>query len=450
MSASAQRLAEGLPDRAALARAALQIAAAATLAVPPALLYGRAIADILMSLIGALFLLRSVLRSDWSFLQRPWFRLAAAFSAWLVACTLARGSTHAAAEAFAAGRVFVFAAALENWVLAEPATRRRLRGVIALTAAWIAAECWQQYLLGRNMAGYPRWEDGALTGPFRKPRAGGTYLVLLLPSLVPAVARLLDSARVVARSTGWLLLAAAAATMVLIGQRMPVLLMALGFCVSGLFLRRFRLPVAAALLAAGAVLALTPVISPATFHKLVLHFVEQMRHFATSNYGLLYVRGAVMLAAHPWIGFGFDGFRDNCADPAYFHGLPWLGLAEAPGGGELAGCNIHPHNYYMEAATSAGFPGLLLFIALVGSLLARLWPGVSPSPLRVALFALAVVMFWPLASTTELFTAQNAGWIFLMLGWGLAEAAAVARAARDAPCSRPVAGVSGFVRRPAS
>lgn len=425
-------------DRAALAVGALQIASALTLALPLALIYARAFADVVVCLVASFFLLRSALMRDWSFLRRPWLRVALLFWGWLVVCTIAFGSTHATLEALAAARLFVFAAALENWVLPEPPMRRRLLWVIALTAAWIALECWQQYILGRNIAGYPRWDDGALTGPFRKPRAGGTFLVLFFPAVLPLVAQLLESGRSIARLGGAVLLAGAAATMVLIGQRMPVLLMGLGLAVSGLFLRRVRLPIAAALLVAASVLALTPVISPPTFHKLVLHFVEQMRDFATSNYGLLYVRGTILVQAHPWTGFGFDGFRENCADPAYFRGLPWLGVSDEASG-ELAGCNIHPHNYYMEAATSAGVPGLLLFAALVATLLARLWPGSSPAPLRVALFAFAAAMFWPFASTSELFTIENAGWLFLMLGWGLAEAAATGASRKAAsPALNPL------------
>lgn len=424
-SVGLRRRSFGLPDRQALSRAALHVASSATLALPPALIYGRAVADVLICMVAALFLARSALDADWSFLGHAWFRMAALFWAWLVVCSAASGNSHSLLEALAAARIFVFAAALESWVLAQPEVRHRLLWVVSLCAAWIALECWQQYLFGRNIAGFPRWEDGALTGPFRKPRAGGTLLVLLFPAALPAAARLLDSRRSAAPLAAWLLLAGATATMVLIGQRMPVLLMGLGFAVAGLFLRRARLPMAIAGLAGAVVLAATPLISPPTFHKLVLHFMEQMRHFPTSHYGLLYVRGAVMAETRPWLGFGFDGFREHCAEPAYFRGLSWLGMTDDDAG-ELAGCNIHPHNYYMEAVTSAGLPGLLLFVALGVALLARLWPGSFALPLRVALFAFAATVFWPFASTTEIFTIQNAGWLFLMIGWGLAEAAASA------------------------
>jgi len=408
-------------DRASLP-ALLRVATAATLLLPLMLLYGRGIADILLSGVAALFLLRCWVAAEWSALRAPWFRLAAVFWAWLLATSLWWGDTPAILQALVMGRLLLFALALEHWVLAPKSARRWLLWVIVAVAAWIALESWQQYLFGSNIAGYPRWSDGALTGPFKKPRAGGTYLVVFFPALLPLIMAWLGRPERWARVGGVVLLAVGVATMVLIGQRMPTLLMVLGLLVSGLLLRRFRMPMLLAMLAGALLLAATPVVSPPTFQKLVLHFLEQMRHFVTSNYGLLYVRALVMLEAHPWLGLGFDGFRHACADPQYFHGLAWLGMTEQQNGG-LAGCNLHPHNYYMEAATDGGFPGLLLFAGLAFVWLRRIArPFASgATPLHVALFVATLLALWPLASSAALFVVPTAGWLFLMLGWGLAD-----------------------------
>jgi len=409
----------------------LRAATAATLVLPLALLYARAIADILLCTVALLFLLHCWVAGDWSALRSAWFRLALAFWVWLLATTLWLGEPPAIVQALVVGRLFLFALALEHWVLTPATTRRRLRWVIIAIAVWIAAESWRQYLLGTNLAGYPRWGDGALTGPFEKPRAGGTYLVVFFPAFLPLIMDRLGRPDRRAQLAGVLLLGLAVATMVLIGQRMPALLLVLGLLACGLLLRRFRLPMLLAMLAGALLLAATPVLSPPTFQKLVLHFLDQMRHFVTSNYGLLYTRALVMLAAHPWLGLGFDGFRHGCADPQYFLGISWLNVTAEQSGG-VAGCNLHPHNYYLEMATDAGLPGLALFAALAVlwlRLLARRLAHGADS-LRVALFVAALLALWPLASTTALFVVPTSGWLFLMLGWGLAEARA-AGAARE-------------------
>ena len=399
----------------------LPAAAAATLALPVALFYSRAAADALLSAVAIFFLLRCWIESDFSSFRTGWFRIASALWIWLVAVSAVREGFDSFEQALVVMRLLLFALALEQWVLAPEWTRRALFRVFVALAAWTILECWQQYLLGANLGGYPRWGDGALTGPFGTPRAGSTYLALFFPALLPLVIGGLGRSEPWARAWAIALLVLGVATMLLIGQRMPALLMLLGLAAAALLLRQFRLPVLLATLVGALLLAATPIISPPTFQKLVLHFMDQMRHFPTSNYGLLYVRALVMLEAHPWLGLGADGFRHGCADPAYFGGIAALGVSDAENGG-LAGCNLHPHNYYLELATDGGIPGLILFVALVAAWFHRLARAVAAAhTTAIALFVAALVQLWPVASTTALFVLPTAGWIFLTIGWGLAE-----------------------------
>jgi O-antigen ligase len=408
----------------------LRAAIAAVVLLPFALLLGRAVADILLTATALLFLWESAAGFGWGWLRTPWVRIGLAFWLWLCLCTATGGSLPALGQAAVTLRLLLFAVALQAWVLRPPAARRWLAVAVAVAAAWVALEVWQQLLTGTNIEGDPRWGDGALTGPFLKPRAGGVFLALFFPAVLPPVMRLLRQQRLLPRLGAVLLLVGACATMVLIGQRMPTLLMVLGLCVSALLLPRFRLPVVLALAAAAVLLALLPLVSPPTFAKLVVHFADQMAHFPESPYGLLFARATVMTEAHPWLGLGFNGFRDHCPDPAYLRGLPWLGIP-TPATLVDGACNLHPHNYYLEAATEAGLPGLVLFVALVAVWLRGVGRAILPAadPVRVALFAWVFVSLWPVASTMSMYTIDSAGWIFLGLGWGLAEARAVSPAA---------------------
>ena len=397
----------------------------ATLALIPALLHARALADGLMCVVDLLFLARCVLRRDWAWTGRTWVRLAAAFCLWLLVCTLRAGDPHAIGEALAFPRLPLLAAALQDWVLRRRATRQGLTLGFAAAAIWIAGQSWQQLLTGHNLFGNPRWGDGALTGPFRRPHAGSALLAAFFPAILPPVLRLLGGIRPRERFAGLLLLAIAVASMILIGQRMPVLLMAFGLLLAALLVRRLRGPLAAALLGGAVLLALTPLVSPATFNKLAVHFVEQMSRFWDSDYGQLYLRAAAMIREQPWFGLGLDGFRNNCNDPRFFQGSVWLGVPDA-GISPKNGCNIHPHNYWLDAAVSGGLAGLAMFAGLAGLWLHRIGRDLVPEaePLRLALLIAAAVALWPLASTTSMFVADTGGWLMLTLGWGLAAAEA--------------------------
>ena len=154
---------------------------------------------------------------------------------------------------------------------------------------------------------------------------------------------------------GLALMVAGVLVVVLIGQRMPVLLTGLGLFVTALLLPRLRTGVLAACAGAALLLAVSAVVVPPTFHRLIDKFSAQMEHFPDSPYGLITGRAVAMIAAHPLLGLGFDGFRHHCADPAYFTGL---------NGGDGGGANVcvqHPHNHYLQAAVEAGIPGLVLF-----------------------------------------------------------------------------------------
>src|SRR5581483_3550917 len=120
-------------------------------------------------------------------------------------------------------------------------------------------------------------------------------------------------------------------------------------------------------------------------------------------YGLLFGRAIVMVQAHPWVGLGWDGFRNNCLAPAYLHGTSWLPVTDTA---DPLGCSIHPHNYWLQIATTAGLPGVALFAALAVVWLRRLGRGAASvdAPVRAGLLVTLCVMLWPIASTMSLFT----------------------------------------------
>lgn len=396
-------------------------ATSGVLLLPAALMYSRAIGDGALSVIAALFLVNSGINRSWDWLNAPWTRLMLVFWVWLMFCSWSMGASDSLTQAAVSGRFFLFTAALENWVLAESVTRRRLWFVILGCALWIMIECWQQYLFGVNQIGWPRFGDGALTGPFRGPTAGSTYLLLFFPAFLPLCFFLLRSGRIAERVAGIGVMILAAATMVLIGQRMPALLMMLGLVVSGLLFSQVRWAMALTVLLSMGVLTLLPTISPPTFEKLVVHFSDQIQHFWTTPYGLIFGRAATMVQLHPWLGLGWDGFRDNCMNPVYLSGGSWLTVVDPA---SPVGCNIHPHNTWLLIATDAGFVGVALFAALVFLWLRRVRgaSGCLKNDRQAALLVIIFVIIWPFASATAMFTVPNGGWTFLMIGWGLAEA----------------------------
>ncbi len=406
-----------------LAKSLTLTGTACTLLLPLLMFYSRALSDIAATLIGVFFLIYSGLTRDWQWLRKPWIIPAALFCGLCLISSVHVGLKGAWTQALCLPRLFLLTAATQNWILARQTRRMALGGVFFLLALWLMSQCWEQYLTGTNLMGAPRWGDGSLTGPFVKPRAGFTFLMLFFPGIMPVVLHALHSKNRGAWAGGCVLLLFSALTMVLIGQRMSNVLLLFGLFLTALLVRQFRWPFVALLACVAAALASLPVISPPTYAKLVLKFSNQLQHFATSDYGLLFTKASIMVLNHPWLGLGVDGFRNFCQLGMHSAGISALGLPplDSPAG---TGCNIHPHNYYLQVATTAGLLGLAAFAATVVCWLRAGARHLSPTraPHQAMLFVMCCTVLWPIASTSALFSFPTAGWVFLFAGWLMAAA----------------------------
>ena len=410
------------PSRPVIDALATRAATLCILLLPAALLHARAVAEILIGATDALFLVHVWAARERAWLQRGFVWAAGAWWLWLVLCSaLGTGGLVLALVAF---RLPLLAIAAGEWVLAAAAARRWLWWVLAAAVAWIVLESWQQYLTGTNLFGHPPFGDGALTGPFNRPRAGPVLILTLFPVLVPTAAAWLGSNRRWRQIVGAAACLLGVATVPLIAQRMPTALLVLGLLLTGALLPRLRIWAAAAGLAGMLLVAATPVLAPAGYQKLVVRTHEQVAHFATSPYGEIWVRALGIARQHPWRGLGFDDFRRDCSDPGAVQGLGLLGVTLADAQHAQDACNIHPHNYYLEALDNGGVPLLVLFAIMMATPLRPLTGGWRRglAPLRAGLLVGFIVAAWPLASTSAFTSLPNAGWIFLLLGFGFAEA----------------------------
>ncbi len=401
---------------------------ALVLLLPWLLVQFQAGSEIAIDVIAVCFVARCGIERRWAWLTEGWVPIGLAWWSWLVVCTLLNAGHEplsAVPQSLAMVRFLVFAAALERWTLADAPVRTWFAQSLGMATLYVVAQTLLQFVTGHNLFGATRYIDGELTGPFDKPRAGPSYVRMLFPVLVPAGCAVMARRGWVGWTGALCVFAGPMAVAVLIGQRMPVLLAAMGLALMAALLPRLRGPVVVALAAAAALIAATVVVSPPTFHRLVTKFSQQMADWPDSHYGEITARALAITAQTPLIGRGYDGFEASCALPRYFVGWHWPGEPARGDGGGAGMCTTHPHSLYLQAMTDAGLPGLLLFCALVMAWLARLGRGLwrGGDPLRVGLFVAAFIQLFPIASTSPLISIPIGGWFFVLLGFGLAESA---------------------------
>jgi hypothetical protein len=398
--------------------------------LPLLLMHAHGVAEVAIAIADLCFLVRCAVVGDWGWLRTRWLWFAGAWWGWLVVCSvplsgfsLGEGGVRSLIQALATVRFLVLVVALEVLVLRTREARRWMYGLVAASTAWIALNSVIQYAFGRNLIGWPPGGEGELTGPFGAPRAGPPMAQILLPSVLPAVSALLDRPGVRAVAGAYGLLAASVVLMVMIGQRMPLVLTVFALAIVACLVRRLRPAVLATAVVAALVLAASPVVAPAAYHRLVEKFSSQLEHFGASPYGQLYARSWEVGLRNPISGMGFDGFNTGCPRPEYFR--PTFDGSQPDGGGAKI-CWVHPHNHYLQALDDGGFIGLALFTAMGIAWLVPLGRGLVrvPDPLRVGLFAVVCAQVWPIQSTTAFTSMPVGGWFFLLLGWAMAEARA--------------------------
>jgi O-antigen ligase len=407
-----------------------RIALGSVMLLPLLLLHAHGIAEVAIAIADICFLARATILRDWAWLRTPWLWVAGIWWAWLLFCSLplpglglGEGGFRSFIQALATVRFLLLVCCMEHLVLRTPTARRWLFGLVAASSAWIMLNSLIQNVFGRNLIGWPRGIDGELTGPFGTPRAGPALARILIPSILPPVAALLAMPGRMNSLYGYLLLLFGLVMMVLIGQRMPLVLVVLGLVIVALLMRRLRPVVLTAALAGALVLAASPVVAPQAYFRLVEKFTLQLEHFSISPYGQLYARAWEVGRLNPITGLGFDGFGTGCPQPRYFR--PTFDGSQPDGGGARV-CWVHPHNFYLQALDDGGFVGLALFcltgLAWLTPLGRGLWR--DPNPVRVGLFAAIFIQLWPIQSTTAFTSMPIGGWFFLLLGWGMAEARA--------------------------
>lgn len=387
-------------------------------AILPLLIFaGQAPADIAASLIAILFLVRSAITKDWSWARTRWVQLLLILWAYLVARNaLLLPETGSLVRAAVWVRYPLFAAALFHWVLRDERARRWLTWTLSATIAALALDTLWQYHFGTDWFGREAVVsegETRLTGPYGAPRVGVTILWLMFPAALWLMCHSLIRWRI----AGLLLAMASAVAVFASGERMALLLMAMGFALCFLLQPRARAFIFAGGLAVAFAASAMIHLNPAIGARQIGETMRETKGFADSAYGRTWISALEVGKAHPLLGVGTKQFRVECEKPAYGptdeHSLHLR-------------CPMHPHNMYLEWLAEAGLIGLALFTAAMLALLwraAQTWRLWWADPMVSALLATALIRLFPISVTTSQFISWSAVPFWLVIGWLAAEIA---------------------------
>ena len=386
------------------------------LLLPALLLFSRALADITLVIIGAVFLYRSYRQKDWHWLNEPWFRLALVFSGYLL--VLNTPFSLAPLESLVYSLFFLrwplFAAALAWWLLATQCRQKLFLQGLVVTCLLIAADTGWQYVFGTDWFGIEAFSDDRLTGPFRNPVAGTLMLrVWYIATFIVLFWQLSTRLSLLTTLSVWF---TGLVLIFITGERMALMLYAAG----GLVLlpaiwgsypgRRGWLVVGLIIMA---LLIVTLIQSqPQTAARSIFSIGEKLSVFSESDYGRVFAGAWQVWQQDFWLGTGIHTYQAACEQRGVFSD-------------QNLGCT-HPHNLYLELGAETGLIGLLLFVLMLiaiyrQSLRQAIRQGVW---LHAALsFSVLTVSFWPLTGGVSVLSNWIAALVWLGVGWVLAVSA---------------------------
>ena len=103
-------------------------------------------------------------------------------------------------------------------------------------------------------------------------------------------------------------------------------------------------------------------------------------------------------------GVGLNNFQEVCTNDLSYNEYH-----------QYFGCGSHPHNYYIQALTESGLPGLILFIFLVLSFFYKFKDFLKYKH-QVFGIIILLILFWPIMSTGSFLKNWNMIFICYLLG----------------------------------
>jgi O-antigen ligase len=344
-------------------RTRMAVAFGLLLLLPWMLILTRAGAEICCALIGVLFLWRSAMMRDWQWLREPFTRVALLAWLWLMlgVSPLAINPEKSFLLALPWIRYMLLFIAIRYWLLTTRTALRVLAVMLAVMLALCIIDTLWQYATGMSLTQHPEIISGRLTGPLDKPKIGMLLARYMLPALA-LLALFAVAAPWRARAVMGLGVLACVVTILLTGERtaFAMSVLSLGVIIGVVVLREQRLRLYALGLVVTVLMSFVLLFYTQPWVQLTLtRTIDHVSHFSTSPYGQVFGAAYDAGRTHWTTGVGMQGLRE---------------LTVEPKAGDVATDAVkehflHAHNPYLEWFAEAGLVGLLVFMALIGTLL---------------------------------------------------------------------------------
>ena len=383
--------------------------------LPFLFLLERSPADIGLSLIALLFILRSAVRNDWGWMKIKWWQICLFFSFIAsISGLMSQLPVISTFEAVAWLRFPLFAVA-SAYLLSRYTKVSFL--VFLSSCAGIVILC---LILSAEIAvNFSSWSNASgglgarLYWPYGDPVPGnylakfGLACFLVMTARTVALTDLKPEAAAEQRRallTSLFFVFGLLTFTILSGERMNTLIvLCSGMLAVLILLRKSKVKLAVTCGVIFLIFCTAFALNPYLYLKFTVNTAEQIFLLRSSGYWQLWTTGLDAFASAPWTGIGPGNFRYLCSE------LPSVISS-------IQRCDNHPHNFMVQILAETGPAGLFAYGVLYLTLIWKLMRCYRKSVYHSVLFIVPLAFFFPLKSNADFF----GQWNNLMLWYGLA------------------------------
>ena len=359
---------------------------------PFLLFFFRGLADLTVVVLSIIFLYKSFKESKWGWANDLWFKYSVIFVLYLV--TINTYISIDSSDTFFYGLTFIrwpiFAAALYFWIFNSKAAIKSFLISLGLLLAFIIVDVWIQYLIGKDIFGYPSL-GLRLTGPLRDNPVIGIFITkfifISLTSLLVFKQLNKDNNRYFFL---FLLMIVGFMSVFITGERMSLLLF---FSAIPLVLLGFSKDVIRTLINIALLFTILFFLAlllgeffPQTFERAINSTIYKLSNFKNSDYGLVYQTAYQTWLNNIWLGGGLHQLKD-------LYSLYEINLWEVK--------ILHAHNHPLSLLAETGLIGLVLYFLIIIQIIRKIFKEIYQQNnwLKFSLLiTLIYICFWPFMS----------------------------------------------------
>ncbi len=356
---------------------------------PLIFLIERSPADIWITFFGLAFIFKTIRSRDFSFIKAFWVKMGLCF--WivlLVSSVLSSQKLYSLGEAFVWIRFPLFAVATVFWLGKD---KRLFNAMMVMTGIGLLIMC--GILLAEIFV--TDHFGRRLTWPYGDNVPGSYISKVGLPAFTIMIAIAVSSKAPNTWAAGTFALFTMVIS-VMTGERVNFLIRACGGMLAGLLWKPSWKKYGFLLLVEVLAVVVVFVTVPQLEKRYVKHLINELPTNSESAYVQIMKPGILAFESAPLFGIGTGNFRQLC--PEIVLDKPKLR------------CSTHPHNFYVQLLGETGLFGFLFGVTFFLSIIFTVFcQGYSKrhDVAAATAFVIPLALFWPIASTADLFGQWN-------------------------------------------